>query len=146
MTPPSVLDVTTPSSHKTRRAMMIESTTISFPTVGKCRARPYAAAVHLCTRQIARPCVMLDAWNLEKPPSQRGSDRSALQLEREAVGARAVASGALREAGQPGPRGAKDLTGNARGDDRHDALAGEFLFKQVQEAGFVTRLTTSSNF
>jgi hypothetical protein len=51
MTPPSVLEVTTPSSHKTRRAMMIESTTISFPTVAKCRARPYAASVHLCTRQ-----------------------------------------------------------------------------------------------
>ena len=68
-------------------------------------------------------------------PDRRGPDRSALQLEREAAGAHAVAAGALREAGQAGPRGADDLTGNARGDDRHDALACEFLSEQIQEAG-----------
>ena len=39
----------------------------------------------------------------------------------------------MREAGQAGPGGAEDLTGNARGDDRHDAPAGEFLSEQIQE-------------
>src|SRR5205823_9499749 len=67
-------------------------------------------------------------------PHRRGPDRSAVQLEREAVGAHPLAASALREAGQAGPHDAKDLTGNARGDDRHDTLAGELLFEQVQEA------------
>ena len=42
-------------------------------------------------------------------PDRRGPDRSALQFEREAAGARAVAAGALRQRGQAGPRGADDL-------------------------------------
>ena len=46
----------------------------------------------------------------------------------------AAAAGALREAGQAGPRGAEDLAGDARGNGRHDALAREFLPEQVQEA------------
>ena len=47
-------------------------------------------------------------------PDRRGPDRSALQLEREAAGARAAAAGALRQAGQAAAGGAEDLAGNAR--------------------------------
>ncbi len=66
---------------------------------------------------------------------EEGSDRSALQLEREAAGAHPAAAGALREAGQAVAGSAEDLAGNAGGDGRHDAIAGEFLPEQIQEAG-----------
>src|SRR6185436_1773071 len=51
----------------------------------------------------------------------------------EAVGAHAVAAGPLRETGQTCPCGPEDVTGNARGDGRHNTLAREFLSEQVQE-------------
>ena len=66
-------------------------------------------------------------------PHRRRPDRSAVQLERETAGARAAATRALRQAGQPDPRDAEGVPGDAREDRGDDALAREFLPEQVQE-------------
>ena len=46
----------------------------------------------------------------------------------------AAAPRPLRQAGDPPPRPAENLPGDARGNGRHDALARELLHEQVQEA------------
>src|SRR6185503_3051174 len=68
-------------------------------------------------------------------PDGRGPDRSALHIEREAVGAHAVAVGPLRQARQTRRCREEDLGGTAREDGWDDPLAGKFLSEKVQEAG-----------
>jgi hypothetical protein len=68
--------------------------------------------------------------------SKKKPCRSVVQFQREAAGAHAAAAGAVRQAGRDTSRAAADLSGDARGNGPHDALARELLHEQVQEARF----------
>src|SRR4051812_6572012 len=71
------------------------------------------------------------AYARPQHPHRRGPDRPAVQLEREAAGTDAAAAGPLREARCAGEGGAADLAGDARRDDRHDAIAGQLLHEEI---------------
>ena len=63
--------------------------------------------------------------------SRRRSRRPAFQLHRKAAGAAAAAAREFRQGGQAGADRRKDQPGDARRDDRHDAIARQPFYEQL---------------
>jgi CRP-like cAMP-binding protein len=72
-----------------------------------------------------------------KHPDRRGSDRSALQLERETFGAHAVAAGPLREAGQAHARGPADFAGTLAEMVGTTRSRVNFFLNKFKKLGFI---------